>query len=58
MIIDENIATHFAKALADGRYDKFKPSWEKSEKQRPTDKPPHGALFGGQYPIELKGTNE
>lgn len=48
-----DIVTHFCQALADGRYDKWVPSWEKRKHQiSPTDVPRKGMLFGGQIPMD------
>lgn len=45
-----DIGLHFCNALADGRYGRFTPSWERREHQRvPTDPPL--TLFGGQIPM-------
>ena len=46
-----DIGLHFGNALADGRYAKWTPSWERREYQRvPTDPPPK--MFGGQIPMD------
>ena len=56
---DGSIGTHLARALADGRYDENK-SWKygRSQKRRPTDPIPEGALFGGQYSMIERSASE
>jgi hypothetical protein len=52
-----DIATHFAQALADGRFDEA-PSrraityGRHEEKRRPSDPLPKGMKFGGQIPMD------
>ncbi len=46
----DTIGGDLARALADGRYDKFTPSWERSETPVP-GKIPDEAKWGGVYPI-------
>lgn len=52
-----DIGLHFGNALADGRYGRFTPSWERREHQRvPTDPPLK--LFGGQIPMDEPKTKD
>lgn len=52
-----DIGLHFGNALADGRFGRFTPSWERREHQRvPTDPPLK--LFGGQIPMDEPNTKD
>lgn len=51
----DDIGLHFCRALADGRYDRWVPSWESRKYQCvPTDSPLK--LFGGQIPMDEPNT--
>jgi hypothetical protein len=57
-----DIATHFAQALADGRFDDSPRTREMrfgrhEEKRCPSDPLPKGMKFGGQIPMDDSGTN-
>lgn len=58
-----DIGTHFAQALADGRYEDPKHIREMrfgrhDEKRHPSDPLPEGMKFGGQIPMDDSRTND
>jgi hypothetical protein len=58
-----DIATHFAQALADGRFDDSPRTREMrfgrhEDKRCPSDPLPKGMRFGGQIPMDDSGTND